>query len=278
MNYNLRRAYFVLAISILGFHSHAQQPVSHPLYFYGRVNHWADSKDETARELSLMEQQHIDGYMIELAGWGRNKWSRRWLRRTGRRYRWLLGQCRKRNLMLFVSVVNDNMGKHKYGDTGPLLEGVERKAQRLVQIVGEQGPQNVIVQPVAETQTEAGSRMEQYAVQALPHFTLVYNGEGGFPQSVPTGFQYRSVHPAHIDTPVPADAIVVSDHGLIIRELTSDRSLDGPADSTRLVRWVDRLRQAGVPMIGYYVFQRTKMDTTALTVLKTPPTPRQGGR
>ncbi len=238
-----------------------------PLYFYGRVNHWADSKSELSRELALMEAGHIDGYMIEMAGWGEDKWSRRWLRRTARRYRWLLGQCRARGLLLFVSVINDNMGKHKYGDTGPLLEAVEPKVQRLMQIVRTNGPQQVIVQPVAETQTDAGRRMEEYALQTLPGFTLVHNGEGGFPKTVPSGFQYRAVHPAHIDSPVPADAFVVSDHGLIIRELTADRSLDGPADSLRLSIWIDKLRQARVPMIGYYVFQRTQMDTTALRVL-----------
>ena len=256
-----------LAVWLVGMPSVAQETVAQPLHFYGRVNHWADSRGETARELRLMEQQHIDGYMIELAGGGRNKWSRRWLRRTGRRYRWLLGQCRQRNLMLFVSIVNDNMGKHKYGDTGPLLAEVEEKAQRLIRLVREQGPQNVIVQPVAETQTEAGRRMEQYSLQSLPGFTLVYNGEGGFPQSVPTGFQYRAVHPAHIDSPVPEDAFVISDHGHIIRELTGDRSLDGPADSTRLSEWIDRLHRAGVPMIGYYAFQRTDMDVIAIMTL-----------
>lgn len=237
------------------------------LHFYGRVNHWADSKGLIRTELDLMERYKVDGYMIELSGWGKDKWSRRWMRRTSHRYRWLLGQCRSRDLMLFVSVVNDNMGMHKYGDTGPMLEKVEAKAQRLLQLVGTQGQQNVIVQPVAETQTEAGHRLEQYALQTLSNFTLVYNGQGGFPQSVPSGFQYRAVHPAHIDSPVPADAFVVSDHGLIIRELTSDRTLDGIADSLRLARWIDRLRLSGVPMIGYYVFQRTEMDSTALSVL-----------
>lgn len=245
----------------------AQEAGGHPMHFYGRVNHWADSRSETVKELDLMEQLHIDGYMIEMAGWGHNQWSRRWILKTGREYRWLLRQCRKRNLMLFVSVVNDNMGKHKYGDTGPALEKVEKKAQRLIRLVKGGGPQGVFVQPVAETQTEAGNRMEQFSLQTLTNFTLVYNGEYGSPQSVPPGFQYRSVHPAHVESHVPEDAFIVSDHGLIIRELTNDRSLDGPADSMRLACWIKNLHQTGVPMIGYYVFQRKEMDVIALKVL-----------
>ncbi len=41
------------------------------LGFYGRVNHWMDSRSEIRKELRLMEESGVDGYMIEMAGQGR---------------------------------------------------------------------------------------------------------------------------------------------------------------------------------------------------------------
>lgn len=213
-----------------------------------------------------MQQNGVDGYIIELACWGQT-WNRQMVHHVGRQYNWLLRQCRKRGLALFVSVVNDNMGHRKYGDTGPLLEDVEDMAHKLVRIVRKGGPRGVYVQPVAETQTDAGKRLEQYCILVLSGYVLIYNGEGGFPGTVPSGFQYRAVHPAHISTDVPVDAVAVSDHGLIIRELAADGTLDGPADSVKLTTWVRRMQEAGVPLIGYYAFQRREPDTVAISLL-----------
>lgn len=259
----------LIVTSLLSF---AQADVSNrsTLHFYGRVNHWADSRSDLVTELDLMQQVHVDGYMIELSGWGREQWTRPWLYKTIRQYRWLLRQCRRRDIQLFVSVVNDNMGLHKYGDTGTSLAEVEGHVHKLVHAVKRAGHRGVFVQPVAETRTDAGKRIERYCRQKLRHFTLVYNGDGGFPKTIPDGFIYRAVHPAHINTKVPADAFVVSDHGLIIRELNAGGSLDGLADSTKLAAWVATLHQSGVPAIGYYVFQHCHPDTTAIKVLGEP--------
>ena len=238
-----------------------------PLTFYGRVNHWADSRAELTTELDLMEEMHVDGYMIELSGWGEKQWDGHWLRQTAHEYRWLLRQCRKRGLCLFVSVVNDNMGLHKYGDSGPALAEVEGAARKLVRIIRKAGAHGLFVQPVAETRTEAGVRFEQYCQDKLKDFVLVYNGEGGFPRNLPQGFRFRAVHPASITTDVPSKTFVISDHGKIIRELTVNGTLDGPADSLKLVTWVRRMWEKNVSAIGYYAFQRSLTDTVAIKIM-----------
>ena len=238
------------------------------LGFYGRVNHWMDSRSEIRKELRLMEESGVDGYMIKMAGWARQTaWETSQLRRTEREYRFLLRQCRRRGMWLFVSTVNDNMGLKKYNDPGIPLEDVYPQAQELVEIVFRNGAQNVMVQPVAEVRTEAGRRFETYSKERLCGFFLVHNGNWGFPGSRPEGFNARAVHPPSAAFPVPDDAFIVSDHGSFIPQLTIDRSMAGEADPGLLEAWLIRMRHQGVPMVGYYAFQREVTDATAIRTI-----------
>ena len=123
------------------------------------------------------------------------------------------------------------------------------------------------MQPVAETQTSAGRRFEQECCVRLQDFTLVYNGEGGAPKSILEGFDFRAVHPSHTVSEVPTDALVVSDHGLIIRELSADRGLQSKGDPEKIKQWVDRLSLQGVPVVGYYSFKYMDFDPDTIRAL-----------
>ena len=233
--------------------------------WYGRVNRWGTSQQILLDELDLMS-----GYMIEMAGWEQHPaeaWSEEWIRSIGKSYRHLVKNCRKRNLWLFVSVVNDNMGKGKYGDTGPALESVFDSAQRLVKIIKKCGHKGVIVQPVAETQTPAGRRFEEYCTQELEDFTLVYNGNGGHPKTTPEGYDFRAVHPSHIVSSVADEALVISDHGVIIRELSIDGGLESKGDPDKVKSWVKRLQQQGIAVVGYYAFKYDQFDPATIRAL-----------
>ena len=237
--------------------------------WYGRVNQWTVSRQILRDELNLMKECGVNGYMIELAVWDGvdDKWSNEWIVRIQKNYRWLLRECRKRKIWLFVSIINDNMGKGKYGDTGPTLEKVYESALQLASIVKRGGSKGVIVQPVAETQTPTGQRFEQECRKILENFTLVYNGEGGHPKSTPEGFHFRAVHPAHIVSSVADDALVISDHGLIIRELSIDGGLESRGNPQKVVTWVKRLQQQGVAVVGYYAFKYDKFDPATIRAL-----------
>ena len=237
--------------------------------WYGRVNRWTMSRQVLRNELNLMNECGVNGYMIELAVWDGvdDKWSNEWIGRTQKNYRWLLRECRKRKIWLFVSIINDNMGKGKYGDTGPTLEKVYESALQLASIVKRGGSKGVIVQPVAETQTPTGQRFEQECRKILENFTLVYNGEGGHPKSTPEGFHFRAVHPAHIVSSVADDALVISDHGLIIRELSIDGGLESRGNPQKVSMWVKRLQQQGVAVVGYYAFKYDKFDPATIRAL-----------
>lgn len=237
--------------------------------WYGRVNQWTVSRQILRNELNLMKECGVTGYMIELAVWDGvdDKWSNEWIVRTQKNYRWLLRECRKRKIWLFVSIINDNMGKGKYGDTGPTLEKVYESALQLASIVKRGGSKGVIVQPVAETQTPTGQRFEQECRKILENFTLVYNGEGGHPESTPEGFHFRAVHPAHIVSSVADDTLVISDHGLIIRELSIDGGLESRGNPQKVVTWVQRLQQQGVAVVGYYAFKYDQFDPATIRAL-----------
>ncbi len=237
--------------------------------WYGRVNQWTVSRQILRNELNLMKECGVNGYMIELAVWDGvdDKWSNEWIVRTQKNYRWLLRECRKRKIWLFVSIINDNMGKGKYGDTGPTLEKVYESALQLASIVKRGGSKGVIVQPVAETQTPTGQRFEQECRKILENFTLVYNGESGHPESTPEGFHFRAVHPAHIVSSVADDTLVISDHGLITRELSIDGGLESRGNPQKVVTWVKRLQQQGVAVVGYYAFKYDQFDPATIRAL-----------
>ncbi|MBQ2033266.1 MAG: hypothetical protein II217_02670 [Alistipes sp.] len=266
------RTLSVIFATILYFNTAIAQPrieQGNTQTWYGRVNRWPTSRETLRSELNLMKECGVSGYMIELAVWNGvdDKWSDEWIARTEKSYRWLLRECRKRKIWLFVSIVNDNMGKGKYGDTGPALEQVYNQAKQLALIVKKYGPKGVIIQPVAETQTSAGQRFEQECKTELEEFTLVYNGNGGHPKSTPEGFHFRAVHPSHIASNVADDALVISDHGLIIRELAIDNGLESKGNPTKVEMWAEKLRQQGIAVVGYYAFKYSDFDHDTIRAL-----------
>ncbi len=234
--------------------------------WYGRVNTWASSgRKAVEKDVKACAKAGVAGYMIELAGWASSDaWTDDWLRRTEKAYLHLLKLCRRNGMWLFVSVVNDNMGTGKYGDPGIPLSRVTPMAHRLVQIVKDGGRDNVIVQPVAETQTSAGGAFERYCVDHLAGFPLVYNG-GSRPGGIPGGFSFRAWHPFKITDGVPGDALAVSDTGSIIQQLGV--GLDGPAHADTLEAWARRVRAMGCPVAGYYGFKFSGHDANGIKAL-----------
>ena len=110
------RTLSVVFATILCFNTAIAQPrieQGNTQTWYGRVNRWPTSRETLRSELNLMKECGVSGYMIELAVWNGvdDKWSDEWIARTEKSYRWLLRECRKRKIWLFVSIVNDNI-KH----------------------------------------------------------------------------------------------------------------------------------------------------------------------
>jgi hypothetical protein len=237
--------------------------------WYGRVNNWTDVT-VTQKDLPACHKYGVDGYMIEMAGWKHNpdeQWTQPWINETAQSYKRLVKACRKNGLWLFVSIVNDNMGLHKDGDKQPHLEKVIPQAQQLAQIIKKFGPRNVIVQPVAETQTPAGEDFQRYCINYLKGFTLVYNGQVGFPSDTIAGMPFMAVHPAFMDTPIPQGALAISDNGSIIKQLAINHSGDGKGNPALLVQWATHVKACRALVAGYYAYRCHDFDEEAIKAL-----------
>lgn len=235
-----------------------------PLVMYGRVNTWPQGKSNLKKDISLMRDENVDGYLIEMAGWVRaDAWSPKWMSDTEEQYKNLLDLCRANGKWLCVSIVNDNMGLGKYGDPGVPLSAKIAEAQRLCQFVKKCGKDNVIVQPVAETRSTVGRQFEQYCMQQLgaAGFVMIFNGSGG----KPGGYLYKVDHPGSITTLPPKGDAVISDHGTIIQQL--GEGLAGKAKPAVLEDWSRRMQKHGAPIVGYYAFKFNGHDAAAIKAL-----------
>ena len=235
--------------------------------WYGRVNTWQSAGwSLLKKDIVRCAKEGVTGYIVEMAGWARaDAWSKAWLDAVDRDYKQALKLCRKKGLWLFVSIVNDNMGLGKYGDKGKPLSALTGEAHVLCDIIKRHGHKNVIVQPVAETRTQAGRNFEQHCVRELGEkFQLVYN-DGSRPSGVPSGFKFRAWHQFNVTDPVPADALSISDTGQIITQL--GEGLNGPGKPQMLKSWAKAIKNMGCPVAGYYAFKYAGHDKPAIKAL-----------
>ena len=228
---------------------------------YGRANAWADDIDATCADLEAMADAGDDLYTIELGGARdfANVGQAEWIGIVGQAYPRLMLKARELGITVLVSIANDNSGSGKYGQDGPKLANMTAFSMQLVSLVDSVGPENVILQPVAETQTSGGRWLEEYAVERLlpSGFVMAYNGDKGSPSSKPSWATWRVWHPFDIFE-VPqgdmSDCIVVSDTGRIVRKLGGG-TLDGAGDPVALKAWARNMRDAGAVAAIYYVFR-----------------------
>ena len=69
-----------------------------------------------------------------------------------------------------------------------------------------------------------------------------------------------------MNQPNPSNALVVSDHGLIIRELANG-SLDGPGNPAKVSEFARLCKVKGCPVCGYYAFKHEKFDGKTIEAL-----------
>lgn len=238
------------------------------LPFYGRVNSWSEAgREELDKDISACSKARVN-YLIELAGWagGAIYDSAEVLSQTLADYSHLLAACRKAGLWLHVSLCNWNITQSKYGNKGRPFKSTLDVNWRLVEAVKAAGPDNQIIQPVAETGTEdeVAQNFEKAVGTSLSGFRLCYNGDGGNPSKPAHGWPYFAQHPGGRTRAVAAGCMAISDHGTIIRELAADGTLDGPGDPAKVQAWFRHVKGCGAILAGYYAFQRAEHDAAAI--------------
>ena len=66
----------------------------------GRVNTWAQGEKNLEKDIAVMREENVDGYMIEMMGWARyDAWTPEWMKQTEDQYKTLLDLCRKKRKM-----------------------------------------------------------------------------------------------------------------------------------------------------------------------------------
>jgi len=251
--------------------------VGAPQVWYGRVNWWWKSRSLWKKEMDALVQHGGSGYMIELAGWrsavGQESkwWTDSWVKNQLELYRQIHKDAKDRGLWLFVSIVNDNMGSGKYGDKKQFNVGnCYDKCVKLLEGIIKDGKDNVVVQPVAETQTAGGRKFEDYAKTQLAKagFLTCNNGAGGHPSGT-NGMNFYAVHPSKVSATNPSSAFVISDHGLIIREMNIGGALVAHGNPDKVTQFVQNNKKRGVPVIGYYAFLVQDYDGETIKALGT---------
>lgn len=228
----------------------------------GNVNWWTQSNAEV--ELNKLVAAGLPCYAIEAFGWGSTHGYDKPDEIITALERIVSG-CKKRGIVLFVSLTNDNMGQIKHGNTDPrklgdFLPQIEKVARWLS---ANDWP-GLYVQPVAETQTDGGRAIEALCQGLFPKDRLVYNGDGGRPRSVSSWAGQAAYHATHLTDKVPAGMWDVTDHGTALGELGGTQAQ--AYDNGKVEADAKRAREANQPYV-LYMFQQRVMDAGNLAAV-----------
>jgi len=212
---------------------------------YGPVNNW--TSQDFRKWLNAQVKNNVNWATIEFFCWSSQREDRDHFYENPedlkKPYQMLVKECRKRNIVLMVSIVNDNKGSGKYGDNQKALAHYKSQIRKGREIIFDEGPDGVIIQAVAETQTKEGQIFESETI-ALAHqkgFKTCWNNNSRPTNS--NGCTYFAYHPSSTSDIGVAGGIVVLDHGQILRELSKNgKDVFGPYDPTKVSAYAAKVR------------------------------------
>jgi len=236
--------------------------------FYGRVNLWCAAGESTLKkDIDLCGKLGV-GYHIEMAGWrsGATAFdSEENLVATIKMYRKLIGWCRQYKVGLFTSITNRNITETKYGNKGRPFASIVPSALRLAEAIKAEGPELQYIQPVAENNGDSSAvAFEKTCGVPFAGWNLVYNGNNGQTTKPAHGWPMFSYHPSSRTKDIPDGALASSNHGIIIRELAADGTLEGPGDPAKIAAWFAHCLASKACGCAYYAFLRADHDPAAI--------------
>lgn len=253
---------------------------SKTLTFYGRVNEfaWADGApvEEAAKllhsEIKAMAASGWDGYQIELWGWVNHVGAtpEEGIERIRAIYPKLVQWCREEGMWLFVCGANDNQHLGKYGSEARRLSQDGDQIAECLKIVAECGSDNVIVQPVGETQTPEGRHVEIEWANDLGSlgFYLV-NNNGSRPHGKKTWSDAYCVHVWSMEDAEDFDpeAWVNNDTHSAIIEMSADGTDHGPCNPEAVSEYVSAARSDNRAAVMVYAFGFSGTDGLDLATI-----------
>lgn len=278
-------------------------------FWYGCVNCWSqkvNGKYIFIDQIPKLVEVGCTGYHIEMFGWKGGETS---MANVADAYQKLVTLCRENKMWLFVDVINGNwngaqtnwtlgMGPH---DHLTMEYIVSNYGQQLINIIKDNGPQNVIIQPIGEPgskgQLNPIHRFQDWCCDQLGEdFVLVTEPGRNNSSKMSRNTQYSTVHVTN-DVPTPLNEsqdlvkgkndgagdwgsssgcdIVVSDSGPAIQALASPetgsqqgwlhRWTSACSRASRLVGYV-RNYKGKAAVVVYYHFKFKCMGESGSTV------------
>lgn len=228
----------------------------------GNVNWWGQSNPDV--ELDKLLATGIPAYHIELFGWGVTHGyddASAVIASLAK----LKAACIARNLRLIVSVCNDNQGILKHGNTdGRKLKDFRNQITSALTWLRDNQWPGLYIQPVAETQTDAGREIEAQAAAMFPRSMLIFNGDGGAPKRIPSWAFISAYHKSRISDSMPRGYWDSSDHGTMLGEFGGTTSQDYKDD--KVEDFAKRAAANDSPCI-LYMFQQRVMSVSDLVAL-----------
>ena len=183
----------------------------------------------------------------------------------------LLDATTKSGQILYATYVNSNLGSGKYGDPGIKLSAyagaVWKGATRVAELM--KSHPRLFVTPVGDggigPDPKFDKQVQDWFLANAPKAQLVNNW--GARPSGNDGMGQRCVHPSSTKDAGSGTAWVMSDHGLLIRELNGG-ALYGTADVGVTGSYARKVTDAGRKFIYYHFDQNAKIDANALAALK----------
>lgn len=282
---------------------------NHYQWWYGSVNCWAvkvNGHYPFEAQIPELIKVGCTGYHIEMFGWKGGLNSDATMSVVRDAYRKLVTQCRENKMWLFVDVINGNWnGPNTRWTAGvtnydKLYVGyiVDHYGQTMIDIIKENGPQNVIIQPIGEPgskgQVSDCHRFQDMCCDQLQGYILVTEPGRNNSTKMSKNTQYTTIHVENDIRPLGEDDelvlggndgigewsstndcdIVVSDSGTAIQVLASpekaklgwlNRWTSAGARSSRLTNYV-RYFKGKCAVCVYYAFKWKCIGTNGSTV------------
>lgn len=235
-----------------------------------RANYWASQGEKKMlADIDACAENGVS-YGCEMAGWAETGILKDQTKfnEAMRLYKLAVKRCRKRGIFMVNSIANNNchLKKHGNGPYAYTLTSVWPKLVEMVEVVKDLGPENQLIQPLAETQTSDGVKFEKLCAEKLSGFNLIYNGNGGRPSKGAYGWKYVAWHPENTGKKIPAGFMAISDCGSTILQLHG--TYDGKANGN-LKTWAAKCKNDGAILVGDYAFRYSgETDRQAMKYLK----------
>ena len=239
-----------------------------PFMGYGLVNNWDDQDARSYMNLVIdgnvqcMAFEFFDGSPASFAS----------VDKLLTKFQDYVDLAKKKKMLLYVTIINSNIGSGKYGDPGipsvKYMASYTKAANKFAEWM--KANPNIYVTPCGEggaqsKMTANDKKFQEYCKAIMPRTQMV-NNWGARPSGT-DGMRFLCQHPSSIAASYKSLSWIMSDHGLFIRELNVGGALYGSADYNKTFVCAKNLKAKNKTFIYYDFDPNGKVDTEALRAM-----------